>query len=149
MRHDAVSSLRQQGFTLIELIMVIAILGALSAIALPHFFSVEHEARVSSARRIAAAISESSLSNFGQCSANASSSSCLDMDDPLDVGGAIDCVHLARALTDDSVSLAQFSVAGTYGNGTRGTSDTNCTITHERFTAEENNSTVVTMKIYR
>ncbi|MBI5331596.1 MAG: type II secretion system protein [Betaproteobacteria bacterium] len=38
---------RQQGFTMIELIMVIVILGVLSAVAMPRFFDLSTDARMS------------------------------------------------------------------------------------------------------
>ena len=47
---------RQRGFTLIELVMVIVILGVLAAIALPKFVNVSSEARTASLRSLEGAV---------------------------------------------------------------------------------------------
>ncbi len=49
----------EEGFTLIELIMVIVILGIMSAVAIPKFISLGDSAKLSSARGIGSAISGS------------------------------------------------------------------------------------------
>ena len=59
----------QQGFTLIELVMVIVILGVLAAVAIPKFIDLKSDASTASVQGVAGALSSGSAINYAVYSA--------------------------------------------------------------------------------
>src|SRR4029450_2716850 len=64
------TAMRQKGFTLIELITVIIILGILSAIALPKFIDLTNEALDASVQSVVGSLGSGSAINYGAFVAN-------------------------------------------------------------------------------
>jgi MSHA pilin protein MshA len=55
---------KQRGFTLIELVIVIAIIGILSAVAIPKFINLSASAQTSATNAVAGALAAANASNY-------------------------------------------------------------------------------------
>ncbi len=124
---------RLHGFTLIEVVMVIAIIGVLSVVALPKFIDLKGETQVSAVRAVAGALSSAMAVNYTARKANASTgvavTNCTDASAALQSGtlptgasvsysitaGAVAAdAHVACTLTDTAATpnTATFTAVG-------------------------------------
>ncbi len=122
---DARHGRRARGFSLIELMIVIAMLGVLLAVAAPRFFSVASEAEGATLSGLASALAGTMAVNYAGCSATGHSTSGANAKKCTQVRY---CDDIAAALMEP-LDATRYQITHTELGATNGKSGT-CGLAH-------------------
>ncbi len=122
---------QQSGFTLIELIMVIVILGALAVTVLPRYVDLQTEADQAAVNAVAGALAAGSAINYAACVAD--NADCMDS---TTTPAQADCEDTPFTIAGGAVGVPAvgYTVASVTFTGTAKGETVACTVTHTAST---------------
>jgi len=117
----------RKGFTLVELLVVVLIIGVLASVAIPQYFKVVERSRVSEAKTIFASIKAAQERNIAKDGVYTNSWDRLDI--TIKNGSGVDCTGTGACAT--KVYSYQIAAGCNTCTGTQGS----CTVTATRLAA--------------
>lgn len=120
----------QRGFTLIELVMVIVILGVLAAVAIPKFVDLKGDAQLASMQGVAGAAASAAAINYGGCSISTAASA------PLKCKVVNTCASIGAAMSGGAFPTGYTAAATTElaANSSSNGQTNKCTLTLAGYT---------------